>query len=123
LNGELAELHWELIHQNLAQGELKRHALERVDKYARLALALDENNAAMWYLLGRCALLDGRPQQASVFLEHALVRHFPSQRVLPWLAETAFVQGEYRQIEDIIKPLRDGILPPALQSSVSYWTS
>lgn len=123
LSSELAELHWELIHQNLAQGELRRHALERVERYARSALALDENNAAMWYLLGRCALLDGRPQQAEVFLEHAQVRRFPAQRLLPWLAEAAFMQREYSRIGPIIEPLRDGILPPALQASVRYWTT
>lgn len=119
---ELAELHWELIHQGLVHGELYRHTRERVERYAYAALALDENNGDMWYLLGRCALEDDRPGQAEVFFEHAQVRGFPAQRLLPWQAQVAFMQGEFARIGVIIEPLRDGILPPALQASVRYWT-
>lgn len=122
LSSDLAELHWELIYQNLVQGELRRHTLERVERYAHAALALDENNAAMWCLLGRCALLNNKPLQAEVFLRHAQARHFPAHRLLPWMAEAAFMKREYHRIGPILAPLHGGASSPTLRSTVHYWT-
>lgn len=122
LNSELAELHWELNYQKIVQGELSRHALERVERHAHVALALDESNAATWCLLGRCALLRREPLQAEFFLLNAQKRQFPALRLLPWLAEAAFMKGEYERIEPMLAELRDGPVPPVLQPTLRYWT-
>lgn len=122
LNSELAELYWELIYQNLVQGELCRHTLERVELHARMALSQDQSNAAMWCLLGRCALLQKEPLQAEFFLLHARKRDFPALRVLPWMAEAAFMKRDYACIAPMLARLRGQPLPPVLQSIVNYWT-
>lgn len=123
LSSELAELHWELIYQKLVQGELWRHTLDRVEGYARVALSLDESNAAMWCLLGRCALLRQEPLQAEFFLLHAKKRGFPEPRILPWIAEAAFLKREFSGIGPLLSRLRGQPLPPNLQSTVNYWTT
>lgn len=122
LSSELAELYWELIYQKLVQGELCRHTLERVELYARKALALDQSNASMWCLLGRCALMQQEPLQAEFFLLHARKRNFPALRVLPWMAEAAFMKRDYSSIGPMLARFRGQPLPPVLQSTVNYWT-
>ncbi|MFX5801604.1 hypothetical protein ABTE09_21070, partial [Acinetobacter baumannii] len=34
----LAQLHWELVYQNLAQGDVRIHTLEQADRHAEAAL-------------------------------------------------------------------------------------
>ena len=123
LSAELAELHWELRYQNLVQGELARHALQRVELYAHASLALDQSNAAMWCLLGRLALAKDEPLLAEFFFLHARKRGYSELCVFPWLAEAAFKRGEYGLIKAMMRDLKDYPLPPALQPVMLYWTS
>lgn len=118
----LAELYWELIYQHLVEGEMHRYTLEKVVHYAGAALEHNNKNAAMWYLLGRCALLEKKPEEAQRFLRNAQLHRFPNDRLLPWLAEASFLQREYRSIAKILTPLGSNTAPPLLQPSVRYWS-
>lgn len=121
-NSHLAELYWELIYQHLVEGEMHRYTLEQVLRYARAALEHNNKIAAMWYLLGRCALLEKKPQEAQEFLGNAQLYRFPTDRLLPWLAEAAFLQREFGNIRKLLIPLSNNTTPPLLQPSVRYWS-
>lgn len=121
-NSRLAELYWELIYQNLVEGELHRYTLGQVVLYANEALKQNNKNAAMWYLLGRCALLENKPQEAQNSLRNAQLYRFPTDRLLPWLAEAAFLQREYGSIKKLLIPLGNSTAPSLLQPSVRYWS-
>jgi hypothetical protein len=122
LKAALAELHWELIYQNLVHGELRIHTLGRVDALARDALELDGKQGAMWYLLGRAALLRGNADDAESFMRRAQACRFPSERLLPWLAEAAFLKREYVRARQVLAQLDEGAQPLALRQTVNYWT-
>jgi len=122
-NSLLAQLHWEMVYQNLVQGELRKHTLERVEHHALAALALDGHNAAMWCVLGRCALLNHDPEHAETCLRQAQAQQYPAQRLLPWLAEAAFMKREYERIGPMLAQLQGRALSPGLQPAVQYWTS
>src|SRR3546814_278569 len=81
----LTELHWELVYQKLVPRDEYNQAIDTVTKYAHDALSLNQKDAAMWYLLGRCALLRSDPDAAELLLQHARMCHFPVERLLPWL--------------------------------------
>lgn len=83
LTASLAELHWELIYQNLVHGELRTHTLARVEDQARATLALDDRQGAMWYLLGRVALQKGNPEDAESCMRHAETCRFPPSACCP----------------------------------------
>lgn len=123
VNSRLAELYWELIYQHLVEGEVHSYTLERVEHYAHEALSFDTKNAAMWYLLGRCALLRNKPTTAQEFFHNAQLHSFPMDRLLPWLAEVAFLQHDYGRIGKMLIPLRNSTTSPLLQPSVRYWSS
>lgn len=122
LNASLAELHWELVYQNLVQGQLRIHTLGQVEAFARAALELDEKQGAMWHLLGRISLLKQDPGAAESFLQRAQACRFPSERLLPWLAEAAFLKREHARTRQLLAPLDEGALPSVLRQTVNYWT-
>jgi hypothetical protein len=122
VNARLAALHWELVYQNRVQGEVRQFSLDRVEYYARNALEEGSDNAAMWYLLGRRELLKGRPVEAQVFFEHAQAWQFPTERLIPWLAEAAYLRGQYSRLSEMLAPLDEDALLSQLRPTVSYWS-
>ncbi|MFJ2991059.1 lipopolysaccharide N-acetylglucosaminyl transferase [Pandoraea sp. NPDC087047] len=128
----LAQLYWELIYQNLVRGEVLRFTLERVEQFAREALEQHEDDASMWYLLGRCALLRERPEVAEMHLRQAQFHSFPTERLLPWLAEAAFQKRRYDRVAQLLGGLGAGVsgakgsptatASPVVQPAVRFWT-
>jgi polysaccharide biosynthesis protein PelE len=119
----LAELYWELIYQNLVQGEMQRFAAQQVEKYAQQALAIDDGNAALWVTRGRLALLAIDVARADEYFEKALARGFPGDRLLPWIAESAYLRRDYRAVGNALSSLGEGASLPALRSIVRYWST
>ncbi|WP_353190918.1 lipopolysaccharide N-acetylglucosaminyl transferase [Pandoraea pnomenusa] len=126
----LAQLYWELIYQNLVRGEVLRYTLERVEQFARDTLEQYEDDASMWYLLGRCALMRESPDVAEMYLRHAQFHSFPTERLLPWLAEAAFQQRRFDRVAQLLEGLgasgKSGpqAMPttsPAVQPAVRFW--
>ncbi|VVE10401.1 lipopolysaccharide N-acetylglucosaminyl transferase [Pandoraea anhela] len=143
----LAQLYWELIYQNLVRGEVLRFTLGRVEQFAREALEQHEDDASMWYLLGRCALLRETPDAAEMHLRQAQFHSFPTERLLPWLAEAAFQKRRYDRVAYLLGGLGGGVAgasgakgatgttgtagargakgaaaSPAVQPAVRFWT-
>jgi hypothetical protein len=125
LHRRLAELHFELVYQQLAQGDVYQHTLKQADEHARRAQALPngERDAALWLLRARLALAQHRPDDAAPFLEQANALGFPRERLLPWLAEVAFLQSRHARAAELVRALAQGGAAPALKPVVDYWTS
>jgi polysaccharide biosynthesis protein PelE len=119
----LAELYWELIYQNLVQGEMQRFAAQQVEKYAQRALEIDDSNAALWVTRGRLSLLLNDVARADEYFEKALSRGFPGDRLLPWIAESAYLRGDYRGVVNALSSLGEGASLPMLRSVVRYWST
>ncbi|EON11615.1 MULTISPECIES: polysaccharide transport system component protein [Pandoraea] len=125
----LAQLYWELIYQNLVRGEVLRFTMERVEQFARDTLEQHDDDASMWYLLGRCALLRETPDVAEMYLRQAQFHSFPTERLLPWLAEAAFQKRRYDRVAQLLgglgasaKGARGATASQAVQPAVRFWT-
>lgn len=123
INRRLAELYFELVYQNLVQGAVYLHTLEQADRYACAALATDDKDAALWLIRGRLALAEGRPDEAGEYMERALELGFPRERLIPWLAEVAFLRGEYAQTRQLLSTLGNAAALPMLKPTLTYWAS
>ncbi|OWY37237.1 hypothetical protein CEK28_17705 [Xenophilus sp. AP218F] len=117
----LAELYWELIYQNLVRGEVGSFTLECVERYARLALRHNQEMAAMWYLLGRCALLRINIEESEACFARALENNFPESRLLPWQAEVAYLKRDYAKLRKLLKTMDEGINMTSIQHVSRYW--
>ncbi|KAA0182821.1 lipopolysaccharide N-acetylglucosaminyl transferase [Cupriavidus gilardii] len=142
----LAQLHWELVYQNLAQGDVRGHTLEQADRHAEAALqALSEAPGAttlyvraadgsgvaspaagLWQLRGRLALARRDPAAARAALQRAIALGFPRERAWPLLAEAAYLEGDFAATRAAMQDLRQAASLPALpqlQPVLRYWTS
>lgn len=142
----LAQLHWELVYQNLAQGDVRSHTLEQADRHAEAALqALSEAPGAttlyvraadgsavaspvagLWQLRGRLALARRDPAAARAALQRATALGFPRERAWPLLAEAAYLEGDFAAARAAMQGLRQAASLPALpqlQPVLRYWTS
>ncbi|MFX1716140.1 hypothetical protein [Paraburkholderia sp. A1RO-5L] len=124
LHRQLAELHFELVYQRLAQGDVYHHAIAEAEKHARCAqtLAHGERDAALYLLLARLALARDRADEAAPLLARARELNFPRERLLPWLAEAAFRQGHHAEATAIVGELARHAGTPALKPVIDYWT-
>ncbi|ACR30069.1 hypothetical protein [Burkholderia glumae] len=122
LNRQLAELYFELIYQRLVQGAVYRHTLAQAERYARAALAVDERDAALWLILGRLALAERRADDAGLAMARALELGFPRERLTPWLAEVAFLRGDYLRVRELLASHGNAAVLPTLKPIVTYWS-
>jgi hypothetical protein len=123
LNRQLAELHFELIYQDLVHGPMYRHALEEADRYAQEALRFDPRDAALWVIRGRLALADNLVIRPDYCLQRALACGFPRDRLVPWLAEAAFQRGDYARVRELLSSLGPAAAQSVLKPVVRYWSS
>ncbi|TDR73618.1 hypothetical protein [Paludibacterium purpuratum] len=118
---ELALLYNELVYSYLVQGDVYRHAAREAERYAAEALTLMPTDAALWRLRGRLALDRGDTEQAMAMLDQAMLHGFDRQRLLPYLAEVAYLDKDYQQVKVLLaaQPLASAL--PILQPIIKYW--
>lgn len=114
----LAELGWELVWQRLVQGDLLRFNAQEAWRHAHEALALREDDAGLWYLIGRIGLAVGEDAAGPAALRHAESLGFPRERVVPWLAEYAFRARRYDEVRVLFGSL--AVPPGSLRVAAVY---
>jgi hypothetical protein len=114
----LAELHWELVYQQLVQGDLQRFTAREAWRHAHEALAIRTDDAGLWHLLGRIGLEAGEPIEGRAALDRAGALGYPPERLVPWLAEYAFRERRYETVRDLFASLDTP--PGALRSAAAY---
>lgn len=117
----LSDLYWELVYQELVQGDLRSHALAESDRYCRMVLAEEPDNAALMLRQGRLRHDLGDPQGAAAAYARATALGLPATRVLPYLAELRFDQGDYGEVHRLMADLKTWSSLPRLQPVIEYW--
>ena len=121
LHKAIAELYWELIYQNLVQGDMQSFSADQVRHHIDAALEVRGNDAGLWFLLARLELQQRQVKKAEFALTNAQRTGFARERLLPYLAELRFLQGHYGDVRALFAELagRPGI--PALAPARRYW--
>lgn len=119
----LAQLYWELIYQNLVQDDILAYTIEQADHYAMMALEIDPSAASLWYMRGRLALTRKDPNLAESYLLQAAAVGFQSDRLLPFMAECAYLNKQYENVRSALNAFESRSTLPFLQPLQRYWTS
>jgi tetratricopeptide (TPR) repeat protein len=121
LERQLADLYWELVYQGLAQGDLRAHALTQSRAHLDQALSLDPEDAGLWALCGRLAAQEGDYGEAERAFERAREFGLPEARVLPYLAEVAFRQRRFDEVQKLAARLAAGPQVQRMSQVIRYW--
>jgi tetratricopeptide (TPR) repeat protein len=119
---KLADLYWELVYQELAQGDLRTHALQRSLDYTRRSLARSPEDAALHLRLGRLLQSLGQPAEADAAYHQALTLGMPKTRIVPYLAEVAYDLGDFATVRRLMHELGDWQSLPRLKPVIAYWS-
>ena len=117
----LADLYWELVYQELAQGDLRTHALQRSLDYTLEALRLAPEEAALHLRHGRLLQSLGDPTAARQAYERALALGMPKTRVVPYLAEVTYDMRHYGETHRLMRELGQWRSLPRLRPVIDYW--
>lgn len=120
-NGALAQLYSELIYENLVAGDVYRNAADQADAYAAAALKHDPNDAALWRLRGRLAIARFDLDGADTMLQRAIDCGFPRDRMLPWLAEAAWLRRDFARVRTLLGEMDSRATTPTLSAVLDFW--
>jgi len=121
VNKTLAELYSELIYQHLVTGDVYRNAADQADGFASAALALDPSDASLWRLRGRLALDRSDLDAADTMLQRAIDCGFPRDRMLPYLAEGAYLRRDFVRVRGLLGEMDNRATTPTLHAVLDFW--
>ena len=117
----LSDHYWELVYQELAQGDLRQHAIGESARYCRMALQIEPDNAALNLRLGRLLHELGDDAGATEHYGRAHRLGLPATRILPYLAELRFAAGDFAEVRRLMAELANWGSLPRLRPVIDYW--
>lgn len=118
IHKRIAELNWELIYQNLVQGDVRIFSAEQAKQHARAALDLRPEDGGLWYLLAKVELVRNDLDATEHALAQAQAAGLEREGLIPWLAECAFMRRNYTQVRDLFREL--SAVPGTLRLAAVY---
>jgi hypothetical protein len=119
-NKNIAELYWELIYQNLVQGDMLQFSNQQARDHAARALAINGGDAGLWFLAARLHLAQGDMLGARSALMQAQSHAFPAERLTPYFAEVEFLGRRFDGVRELMAQIDSG--PPAFDGARRYWS-
>ncbi len=119
----LSDLYWELIYQDLVQGDLHQHALRESLRYCEEVLRSEPDNASLVLRQGRLLHALARHDEAQSAYARARALGLPATRILPYQAELCFAQRDFAQTRALMQELGQWSALPRLRPVIDYWTS
>lgn len=118
----LAELYWELVYQELAQGDLRTHALQQSLAHTLATLERDDD-AALHLRLGRLRQMLGEQAAARAAYARALALGMPRTRITPYLAELDYEARDFPAVRAHMAELDGWESLPRLRPVIRYWSA
>ncbi|MBS0506546.1 MAG: hypothetical protein JSR53_04090 [Proteobacteria bacterium] len=117
----LSDLYWELVYQDLVQGDLRLHAIEQSLHYCQQVLQQQADNAALQLRRGRLLHELARADEAEQAYAQARQLGLPATRVLPYQAQLAFERRDYARASALMRELQQWGALPRLRPVIDYW--
>lgn len=118
----LSDLYWELVYQELAQGDLRDYAINQSLHYCEWGLRLVPDNAALTLRHGRLLHCLGHSKDATAKYRRALELGLHATRVIPYQAELCFEQRDFAGVRRLMQELGNEWSLPRLQPIIDYWS-
>lgn len=120
---QIASNYWELLTIERGEPVARKQLLKKASEAAIQAVAVLPINRNAHFLLGRVSLMQGDTRRAKVALERSMALGMPNDKVLPQLAEAAFMVRDYRKVKELLSKLDPATRSyPPLSNVSEYWT-
>jgi hypothetical protein len=117
----IAELYFELIYQDLVQGDMRSFAADQVRSHIGAAHRISADDAGLWFMLARLELQARNTDAAQGALARAEAAGFAHARLLPYVAELRFLQGRHEEVRRMFAELQPDAELPAIAAMRRYW--
>ena len=119
---QIASNYWELLTLEKGEPIARQQLLDKAGNAAIQAVAALPINRNAHFVLGRVSLMQGDTQRANVAFRRARALGMPADKVMPYLAEVAFMRHDFQQVRELLGQLDPAIraYPPLSQVS-EYW--
>lgn len=119
---QIASNYWELLTLEKDEPVAREQLLRKASNAATQATVIMPDNRNAWFTLGRISLARSKAQQAEMAFIKALRLGMPAAKVSPFLAEAAFVRGDFNQVHKIINSINPAFRAyPPLSHLSEFW--
>ena len=120
---QIASNYWELLTIERGEPVARKQLLIKASEASIQAVAVLPINRNAHFILGRVALMQGDTRRAKIALERSMALGMPSDKVLPQLAEAAYMQHDYAKVKEILGRLDPASRAyPPLSHVAEFWT-
>jgi hypothetical protein len=120
---QIASNYWELLTIERGEPVARKQLLKKASEAAIQAVAVLPINRNAHFILGRVSLMQGDTRRAKIALERSMALGMPGDKVLPQLAEAAFMLHDYPKVKELLSRLDPATRAyPPLSHVAEYWT-
>lgn len=120
---QIASNYWELITLEGGEAVARKQLLANAAAAAIKSVGQAPDNRNAHLVLGRIWLAQGDVRRASVALERSQALGMPADKVIPYLAECAYMSKDFTQVQSLLARLDSAIVDyPPLSHVARYWT-
>lgn len=119
---QIASNYWELI--TLEQGEpvARKQLVGKAATAAQKAIDVQPDNRNAHFTLGRALMMQNKAEEAGEAFKRALKLGMPKEKVMPYLAESAFNNREFGLVAQYLSVIDDAFkVYPPLKHVAGYW--
>jgi len=120
---QIASNYWELLTLENDEPIARRQLLEKAAAASTQAVAIMPENRNAHFTHGRVALFQGNYALAKNSLMKAAKFGMPKEVLLPYMAEVAFNEGDYRDVQKFLSLIDNSFAKyPPLKPVMEYWS-
>ena len=120
---QIASNYWELLTLEIGEPVARRQLLKKASEAAIQAVAVLPINRNAHFILGRVFLMQGRTHEAKFALERSMELGMPADKVLPQLAEAAYMDRDFNGVNKHLSQLDPATRAyPPLSHVAEYWS-
>ena len=119
---QIASNYWELITLEKEEPVARKQLVGKAAVAAQKAIDVQPDNRNAHFTLGRALMMQGDAEEAGKAFKQALDLGMPKEKVMPYLAESAFNNREFGLVAQYLALIDDAFkVYPPLKHVAGYW--
>ena len=119
---QIASNYWELLTFKSYEPDIRKKLLSKVAAASAMAIKAQPTNRNAYFTLGRSLLAQGDSRRAVLAFQKAKQLGMPTEKVTPYLAESAFVSRDFKSVSVLLESIDKAFLRyPPLKHVAEYW--